>query len=171
MSRQARFQPHLQRLVLLAYQSIGYGDVSASEALTAAAVNDGAVSDKLLQAWRAGGEHVSEMPIGALDALLQHAGDKAGRILGAICRRYGYEAIPVAGKAQVSHAECIERLRGVATAEVGDLHRLGPSDDPERIAKEWNEALEVVKAGAALAEQRAMAARGVALPLRVAGGS
>lgn len=143
MSRQARFQPTLQRLVLIAYKALDFGDASAAEALTAAAINDGAVSDKLLCAWRAGGEHVSEMPVGALAAILDHAGDKVGRVLNAICRHYGYEAVRcksgVAGR-----IESIHQLTAEVGAEFGDLCRLG-SATPERLAKEARELLEAAQ--------------------------
>jgi hypothetical protein len=171
MSRQARFQPRLQKLVLITYQSLGFGDVSLAEQLTASAENreeGGAVSDKLVGAWRAGGSHVSEMPIGALDVVLQHAGEKVGRILRAICNAYGYEAVPIAGKAHVAYGDCIQQLKILAAAELGDVMRLGPTDNPEKVAAELRELLEVVQHASRLADENALAARGVPLPLRQA---
>jgi hypothetical protein len=169
--RSHRLPNGLQKAVFNAYKALRLGDVSLAHAISdRMEPAGGSVSEKLVAAWRAGAEHVSEAPIGSLEVMLDHAGEHVGRILDAICRRYGHRAIAEAGSVGTP-SEHLATLRLLAVAEVGDLCRLDPehpeSDggrevttaELERQLKEWEELEAVARRGVGEVRSRLEAAR------------
>lgn len=108
----------LQKVLFQAYRSTGLGDESLGEALAAADQSGSSVgSDDAVSAWRRG---MNQAPIGALEVMLDHAGDLAKVILGKLCRRYGLEVVAVRVPKTVGELERSILLVGAGT---GDIQR------------------------------------------------
>lgn len=165
MRPSARLPVGLQKAVFNAYKATHLGDTSLAQAMSDRTEDGDSISDKLVAAWRAGASHVSEAKIGALEVMLDHAGEHVGRILDAICRRYHFRAVAEAGAAGAT-SEHLTTLRLLAVAEVGDLCRIDPehpdSDggtditlaELERQVDEWRQLWEVSQRGVSEAERR-----------------
>jgi hypothetical protein len=115
MAEPGKYSTELQRLLLMAYKSTALGDESLGAALSAADASGRDVgSGQLVQSWRMGR---CAMPVGALEVTLDHAGDEhAGRLLDALCRRYGFVAVRLP---EASTARGLRRAMLLAGAAAG----------------------------------------------------
>jgi hypothetical protein len=116
MADPGKYPVQLQQLALHAYKSTGLGDESLGAALAASDASGRDVgTSQLVQSWRMGR---CAMSVGALEVLLDHAGDRAGRVIDVLARRYGHVAVRLP---EASTATGLRRgvlLLGAAAGEV-----------------------------------------------------
>lgn len=163
------FGTSFQRLIMAAYKGTGASDESFVAYLRAT-VHAG--SKGLVSGWRNGND---VMPLGALDALLEHAGADAGHILNTLCQRYGYRAVSESEGASdrpvaLSRTDMLRETTDVLqAAAIGEADGRRDEEDVDAELVQAREALKAMESHIArlVSEKRAM--QGGGSPLRKVG--